>query len=234
LLSLETHRENQEAIREGSYGRFLYNFYRTYDPNTGRYLEADPIGMLGILHRAGVSMTDRVVWFRLRDFDGRVVNWTPKEPLFFAGSSNNLFGYAFANPVNMLDRNGLDVTNTGPTVVLILGGGSNELIGGDAGLIRCLPSRQTDEGVHDAVAVPGQDNVYKTPDLSNVTVTPSGITKPSGPISRALVYLGGGGVIPPSKIGEHGQAFRDLLDAANELADYPFLGPECECPVVEP
>jgi RHS repeat-associated protein len=44
LLSLETHRGNRETIREGSYGRFLYNFYRTYDPNTGRYLEADPIG----------------------------------------------------------------------------------------------------------------------------------------------------------------------------------------------
>ena len=24
--------------------RFLYNFYRTYDPQTGRYLEADPVG----------------------------------------------------------------------------------------------------------------------------------------------------------------------------------------------
>jgi RHS repeat-associated protein len=47
LLSLETHRGNREAIREGSYDRFLYNFYRTYDPNTGRYLEADPIGQDG-------------------------------------------------------------------------------------------------------------------------------------------------------------------------------------------
>jgi uncharacterized protein RhaS with RHS repeats len=27
--------------------RFLYNFYRTYDPDTGRYLEADPIGQAG-------------------------------------------------------------------------------------------------------------------------------------------------------------------------------------------
>jgi RHS repeat-associated protein len=43
MLSAETHRENGKAIREGSYGRFLYNFYRTYDPTTGRYLETDPI-----------------------------------------------------------------------------------------------------------------------------------------------------------------------------------------------
>jgi RHS repeat-associated protein len=47
MLSAETHRGNREPIREGSYGRFLYNFYRTYDPDTGRYLEADPIGQLG-------------------------------------------------------------------------------------------------------------------------------------------------------------------------------------------
>ena len=47
MLSVETHSGNREAIREGSYGRFLYNFYRTYDPNTGRYLNADPIGQIG-------------------------------------------------------------------------------------------------------------------------------------------------------------------------------------------
>ena len=43
MLSAETHRGNREAVREGSYGRFLYNFYRTYDPDTGRYLEGDLI-----------------------------------------------------------------------------------------------------------------------------------------------------------------------------------------------
>jgi RHS repeat-associated protein len=55
LLSLETHRGNREAIREGSYGRFLYNFYRTYDPATGRYLEADPIGQDGGLNLYGYT-----------------------------------------------------------------------------------------------------------------------------------------------------------------------------------
>jgi RHS repeat-associated protein len=47
MLSAETHRGNREASGEESYGRFLYNFYRTYDPATGRYLEADPIGQWG-------------------------------------------------------------------------------------------------------------------------------------------------------------------------------------------
>jgi RHS repeat-associated protein len=44
MLSVETHRGNRESVREGSYGRFLYNYFRTYDPTTGRYLETDPIG----------------------------------------------------------------------------------------------------------------------------------------------------------------------------------------------
>jgi RHS repeat-associated protein len=44
MLTAQMHRGNREAVRGGSYGRFLYNFYRTYDPDTARYLEADPIG----------------------------------------------------------------------------------------------------------------------------------------------------------------------------------------------
>ena len=44
LLSIETHRENGEAIREGSYGRFLYNWFRYFDPEAGRYIAGDPAG----------------------------------------------------------------------------------------------------------------------------------------------------------------------------------------------
>jgi RHS repeat-associated protein len=50
LLSAEPHWETGEASGEASYGRSLYNFYRTYDPETGRYLEADPIRL-----RAGIN-----------------------------------------------------------------------------------------------------------------------------------------------------------------------------------
>ncbi|MCC6642616.1 MAG: hypothetical protein IT386_15760, partial [Deltaproteobacteria bacterium] len=50
LLSAETHWENHDASGEVSSDRSLYNYFRTYDPATGRYLEADPIGQRGGLN----------------------------------------------------------------------------------------------------------------------------------------------------------------------------------------
>jgi len=44
------HWRNRQRSRRTSYGRVLYNYYRTYDPSTGRYLESDPIGLIAGLN----------------------------------------------------------------------------------------------------------------------------------------------------------------------------------------
>jgi RHS repeat-associated protein len=75
MLSTEAHWGNQEPIREGSYDRFLYNFYRTYDPTTGRYLSADPTGQMD---NSNVFIYARNDPLNLIDPSGlRVPGWAP-------------------------------------------------------------------------------------------------------------------------------------------------------------
>lgn len=40
-----------------------YNYFRTYDPNTGRYVESDPIGILGGLSTYGYSYQNPIRYF---------------------------------------------------------------------------------------------------------------------------------------------------------------------------
>ncbi len=47
LLTRRTHWRNRRRVRRTSLGRSVYNYFRDYDPATGRYVESDPIGLGG-------------------------------------------------------------------------------------------------------------------------------------------------------------------------------------------
>lgn len=44
------HKGNQKVSPKPSQSREVYNYFRTYDPSTGRYLESDPIGLRASLN----------------------------------------------------------------------------------------------------------------------------------------------------------------------------------------
>ena len=54
---------NRIWCRRSSYGRVLYNYFRTYDPSTGRYLESDPIGLNGGLNTYGYAYQNPLYYY---------------------------------------------------------------------------------------------------------------------------------------------------------------------------
>lgn len=80
-----------------------YNFYRYYDPATGRYLTVDPYG---VESRAGD-----------RSYDARVGRWATMsdDPIRFESESLSRYAYASNDPINLIDRDALRPGESYPT-----------------------------------------------------------------------------------------------------------------------
>ncbi len=62
-----------------------------------------PFGFAGGLHDTATGLTR----FGARDYDAAAGRWTAKDPSNFAGGDSNLYGYAYGDPVNFNDPEGL-------------------------------------------------------------------------------------------------------------------------------
>ena len=62
-----------------------------------------PFGFAGGLYDQDTGLTR----FGFRDYDAETGRWTAKDPILFNGGDSNLWGYAFNDPVNLIDPAGL-------------------------------------------------------------------------------------------------------------------------------
>jgi RHS repeat-associated protein len=70
----------------------------TSDSNPG----LQPFGFAGGLYEQSTGLTR----FGARDYDPHAGRWTSKDPIRFAGGTSNLYAYALADPINLIDTSG--------------------------------------------------------------------------------------------------------------------------------
>ena len=70
-----------------------------YDSNPGY----QPFGFAGGLYDTDTGLTR----FGARDYDPATGRWTAKDPIGFGGGDTNLYAYTLADPINLIDPDGL-------------------------------------------------------------------------------------------------------------------------------
>jgi RHS repeat-associated protein len=73
-----------------------YNYFRTYDPSTGRYLESDPIGLLGGLNAYGYGGASPLSFFDPLGLE--IVGQWIQKPTPFVSDARVEFGGGFGGP----------------------------------------------------------------------------------------------------------------------------------------
>jgi RHS repeat-associated protein len=76
----------------------------TNDTNPG----LQPFGFAGGLYDADTGL----VRFGARDYDAETGRWASKDPIRWRGGQTNMFAYVGNDPVNRIDRTGLDFANS--------------------------------------------------------------------------------------------------------------------------
>jgi len=67
-----------------------------------------PFGFAGGLYDPDTGLAR----FGFRDYDPDTGRWTAKDPILFAGGDTDLYGYCLNNPINLIDPNGLYLTDS--------------------------------------------------------------------------------------------------------------------------
>lgn len=91
-----------------------------------------PFGFAGGLHDRDTGL----VRFGLRDYDPDTGRWTAKDPILFAGGATDLYGYCLNNPINLIDPDGLHLTDSQKLTVSAISGIASTIgifVGGSAG-----------------------------------------------------------------------------------------------------
>jgi RHS repeat-associated protein len=87
-----------------------YNWYRQYDPTLGRYLQADPLGLVGgTVLRAFASDADAGLYPSVyRAHNPLIGRWLTRDPIGeMSDSVASLYVYVGGQPVNFVDQYGL-------------------------------------------------------------------------------------------------------------------------------
>jgi RHS repeat-associated protein len=91
-----------------------------------------PFGFAGGLQDRDTGL----VRFGYRDYDPDIGRWTGKDPIFFDGGNTDLYGYCLNNPINLIDPDGLYLTDSQRFTVSAISGIASTIgifIGGSAG-----------------------------------------------------------------------------------------------------
>ncbi len=107
-----------------------------------------PFGFAGGLY----DPDTKLVRFGARDYDAQAGRWTNQDPIGFGGGDANMYGYVFADPVNLKDARGLDAPSDVITVLTVAGEvGSLAVIGIISGAVSNISTPESERELQEQI-----------------------------------------------------------------------------------